>query len=69
MTKKHVRALSRRNDVLTESHSDDQNVGYFLITLWTVLIALGSNEPPLFITIRLLQMHKDVARPCASAVI
>jgi hypothetical protein len=40
----------------TESHSDGQNAGYFLRTLWTVLLALGSSEPPLFIrTPRLLR--------------
>jgi hypothetical protein len=44
-----------RNVVPTESHSNDQNAGYFLRTLQTVLLALGSSEPPLFIeTPRLL---------------
>jgi hypothetical protein len=39
----------------TESHSDGQNVGYFPRTLRTMLLALGSSEPPLFIgTLRLL---------------
>jgi hypothetical protein len=39
----------------TESHSDGQNAGYFLRTLRTVLLALGSSEPSLFIeTPRLL---------------
>jgi hypothetical protein len=38
-----------------ESHSDDQDAGYFPKTLQTVLLALGSSEPPLFIgTPRLL---------------
>jgi hypothetical protein len=38
-----------------ESHSNGQNAGYFTRTLWTVLQALGSSEPPLFIrTPRLL---------------
>jgi hypothetical protein len=42
--------------VPTESHSDGQNVGYFLRTLWTMLLALGSSEPSLFIgTLRLLR--------------
>jgi hypothetical protein len=41
--------------VPTESHSDGQDAGYFLRTLRTVLLALGSSEPPLFIgTLRLL---------------
>jgi hypothetical protein len=39
----------------TESHSDGQNAGYFPRTLRTVLLALGSSEPLLFIrTPRLL---------------
>jgi hypothetical protein len=38
-----------------ESHSDSQNAGYFLSTMRTVLLALGSSEPPLYIeTLRLL---------------
>jgi hypothetical protein len=38
-----------------ESHNDGQDAGYFPRTLWTVLLALGSSEPPLFIeTPRLL---------------
>jgi hypothetical protein len=53
--RKHVRAPPRRNDVPTKSHGDGQNVGYFSRTMWTVLLALGSGEPPLFIrTLRLL---------------
>jgi hypothetical protein len=54
--RKHVRAPPRRNAIPTESHSDGQNVGYFPRTLRTVLLALGSCEPPLFIrTPRLLR--------------
>jgi hypothetical protein len=54
--RKHVHALLRRNDVPIESNSDGQNAGYFLRTLQTVLLALGSSEPPLFIkTPRLLR--------------
>jgi hypothetical protein len=38
-----------------ESHSDGQNASYFPRTLLTMLLALGSSEPPLFIgTPRLL---------------
>jgi hypothetical protein len=48
-TRKHARKPLRRNTVPTESHSDGQNAGYFLRTLRTVLLALGSSEPPLFI--------------------
>jgi hypothetical protein len=54
--RKHVRAPPRRNVVPMEYHSDGQNAGYFLRTLRTVLLALGSSEPPLFIkTLRLLR--------------
>jgi hypothetical protein len=54
--RKHVRVSPRRNVVPTESHSDGQDAGYFLRILWTVLLALGSNEPPLLIgTPRLLR--------------
>jgi hypothetical protein len=54
--RKHVRTPPRRNDVPTESHIDGQDAGYFLRTLWTVLLALGSSEPLLFIkTLRLLR--------------
>jgi hypothetical protein len=53
--RKHVRALPHRNVVPMESHSDGQYASYFSRTLWTVLLALGSSEPPLFIrTPRLL---------------
>jgi hypothetical protein len=47
--RKHIRAPPRRNVVPTESHSDDQNAGYFLRTLRTMLLALGYSEPPLFV--------------------
>jgi hypothetical protein len=54
--RKHVRAPPRRDAVPTESHSDGQEAGYFPRTLWTVLLALGSSKPPLFIEIlRLLR--------------
>jgi hypothetical protein len=54
--RKHVRALPHRNAMPIESHSDGQNAGYFLRTLWTVLLALGSSETLLFIgTLRLLR--------------
>jgi hypothetical protein len=49
--RKHVRAPPCRDAVPTESHSDGQEAGYFLWTLQTVLLALGSSEPPLFIGI------------------
>jgi hypothetical protein len=53
--RKHVCVPPRRDAVPIESHSDGQDAGYFLRTLWTMLLALGSNEPPLFIgTPRLL---------------
>jgi hypothetical protein len=49
MARKHVRAPPRRDVVPMESHSDGQHAGYFPRTLRTVLLALGSSEPPLFI--------------------
>jgi hypothetical protein len=56
IARKHVHAPPCRNVVPTESYSDGQNVGYFLRTLRTLLLALGYNEPPLFIGIlRLLR--------------
>jgi hypothetical protein len=56
MARKHVRALPRSDAVPTESHSDGQHAGYFPRILRTVLLALGSSEPPLFIgTPRLLR--------------
>jgi hypothetical protein len=54
--RKHVHAPLHRNDVRMLSHSDGQNAGYVPRTLRTVLLALGSTEPPLFIrTPRLLR--------------
>jgi hypothetical protein len=56
MARKHVCVPPRRDAVPTESHSDGQDVGYFPRTLRTVLLALGSSEPLLFIgTPRLLR--------------
>jgi hypothetical protein len=53
--RKHVHAPLRRNAVPTECHNDGQNAGYFLWTLRSVLLALGYNEPPLFVgVLRLL---------------
>jgi hypothetical protein len=41
-----------------ESQSDGQNVGYFPMTLRTVLLALGYSEPPLFVGVpRLLRTN------------
>jgi hypothetical protein len=48
-TRKHVCAPPRRNVEPIKSHSDGQNVGYFLRTLRTVLLALGYSKPPLFV--------------------
>jgi hypothetical protein len=47
--RKHVRMPPGRNVVPTESYSDGQNAGYFLRTLWTMLLALGYSKPPLFV--------------------
>jgi hypothetical protein len=63
--RKHIRAPSCRNAMPTESHSDGQNVGYFPRTLWTVLLVLGSSEPPLFIrTPRLLRGNLYLCHVC-----
>jgi hypothetical protein len=51
MARKHVYVPPRRDAIPTEPHSDGQEAGYFPRTLWTVLLALGSSEPPLFIGI------------------
>jgi hypothetical protein len=65
MAREHVRAPPRRDAVPTESHSDGQEAGYFPRTLRTVLLALGSSEPPLFIGIlRLLRGNSYSARAC-----
>jgi hypothetical protein len=54
--RKHVCVPPCWNVVPMKSHNDGQNVGYFSRTLRTVLLALGSSEPPLFIrTPRLLR--------------
>jgi hypothetical protein len=56
--RKHVHGPPQKNVLPTESHSDGQNVGYFPRTLRTVLLALGSSEPSLFIgTPRLLHAN------------
>jgi hypothetical protein len=56
--RKHVCAPPRRNVVPMESHSDGQDAGYFLRTIWTVLLALGYSEPPLFIGVPRL-LHRN----------
>jgi hypothetical protein len=63
--RKHVRAPSRWNAMPTESHSDGQNADYFPRTLRTMLLVLGSSEPPLFIrTPRLLCGNSYLWRVC-----
>jgi hypothetical protein len=47
--RKHVHAPLLRNALPTTSHSDGQNVGYFPMTVRTVLLVLGSSKPLLFI--------------------
>jgi hypothetical protein len=65
MAGKHVRAPPRRDVVPMESHSDGQEAGYILRTLRTVLLALGSSEPPLFIGIpRLLRGNSYLWHVC-----
>jgi hypothetical protein len=63
--RKHVRAPPLRGAVPTESHSDGQDAGYFPRTLRTLLLALGSSEPLLFIGIlRLLLGNLYLWRVC-----
>jgi hypothetical protein len=63
--RKHVCAPPRRDAVPTESHSDGQEAGYIPRTLRTVLLKLGSSEPPLFIGIpRLLRGNSYLWRVC-----
>jgi hypothetical protein len=65
MARKHVHVPPCRNVVPMESHNDGQNVGYFPRTLRTVLLVLGSSEPPLFIgTPRLLHGNLYLWRVC-----
>jgi hypothetical protein len=65
IARKHVRALPCRNVVPTESHSDGQIAGYFPQTLRTMLLALGSSKPPLFIrTLRLLRGNPHLWHVC-----
>jgi hypothetical protein len=48
-----------------ESHSDGQEAGYFPRTLRTMLLVLGSSEPPLFIRVpRLLRGNSYLWRVC-----
>jgi hypothetical protein len=55
IVRKHAHMPPRRNAVPTESNSNGQRAGYFPRTLWTLLLALGYSEPPLFVvTPRLL---------------
>jgi hypothetical protein len=66
--RKHVCAPPHMNDVATESHSDGQNAGYFLRTLWTVLLALGYSEPPLFVGVPRL-LHGNSYLWCVRVII
>jgi hypothetical protein len=63
--RKLVRTLPRRDAVPPESHSDGQDAVYFSRTLRTVLLALGSSEPLLFIgTPRLPRGNSYLWRVC-----
>jgi 5-methylcytosine-specific restriction endonuclease McrA len=63
--RKHVHVPPCRDVVPTEYHSDGQDASYFSRTLWTMLIALGSSEPPLFIeTPRLLRRNSYLWHVC-----
>jgi hypothetical protein len=59
IVRKHVRAPPRRSAMPMESHSDGQRVGYFLMTMRTLLLALGYSEPPLFIGVPRL-LHRNL---------
>jgi hypothetical protein len=55
IVRKLVRVPPHRNNVPTESHSDGRRADYFPRTLWTLHLALGYSEPPLFVgVLRLL---------------
>jgi hypothetical protein len=61
IARKHIRGPAHRNVVPIESHSDGQDAAYFLRTLWTMLLALGYSEPPLFIeTLRLFRGNSNL---------
>jgi hypothetical protein len=65
MARKHICAPPRRNAMPIEIHSDGQNAIYFLKTLRTVLLALGSSEPSLFIgTLRLYRGNSCLWHVC-----
>jgi 5-methylcytosine-specific restriction endonuclease McrA len=65
--RKHIRTSPCRNVVHTKSNSDGQNAGYFLRTLWTILLALGYSEPPLFVSVpRLLRGNSYLWCVCVS---
>jgi hypothetical protein len=65
MARKHVYTPPRRDVVPTESHSDGHDAGYLPRSLRTVLLAMGSSEPPLFIgTPRLLRGNSYLWRVC-----
>jgi hypothetical protein len=49
--RKHIHAPPCKNAVPMESQSDGQNAGYFMRTLWIVLLALGYSEPLLFVSV------------------
>jgi hypothetical protein len=58
IARKHVHSPPCRTAVPKESHSNGQRAGYFPRTLWTLLQALGYNEPPLYISVSRL-LHKN----------
>jgi hypothetical protein len=61
--RKHNCVPPCRNAVPTESHSDGLCAGYFPKTLWTLLLALGYSEPPLFIgVLRMLRRNSYLWR-------
>jgi hypothetical protein len=56
--RKHIHAPPHKNAMNTESHNDGQHVGYIPRTLRTLYLALGYNEPPLFVGVLRL-LHRN----------
>jgi hypothetical protein len=66
--RKHVRTPPCRNVVPMESHCDGQCAGNFPKTLWTLLLALGYSEPPLFVNVPRL-LHGNSYLWCVHVII
>jgi hypothetical protein len=51
-----------------DSHSNGQHAGYFLRSLWTLLLVLGYREPLLFISVLRL-LHENSYLWCVRVII